>query len=72
MVDVAEGIEADEVVKGPRGLLGLTGLRRLKRIRGLLYIVSWLGHHGNKLHGFIGLRSKICEWVSGVDELDTP
>ena len=31
-----------------------------------MYIVRWLGHHGNRLYCFLGLRSKMWEW-SGVN-----
>ena len=34
-----------------------------------MYIVRWLGHHGNRLYGFMGPLSKMLsgvEW-SGVD-----
>ena len=38
-----------------------------------MYIVRWLGHNGNSLYGFMGLQSKMLEWVSGVDGwMDTP
>ena len=30
-----------------------------------MYIVRWLGHHGNRLYGFMGLRSKMSEWMDG-------
>ena len=30
------------------------------------YIVRWLGHYGNRLYGFMGLRSKICEWTGWI------
>ena len=33
-----------------------------------MYIVRWLGHNGNSLYGFMGLHSKMLEWVSGVGE----
>ena len=58
---------------GLRGLRGLWGLRELwglRRIGGLLYFnVRWLGHHGNRLYGFMGLRSKKWDWMkwSGVE-----
>ena len=29
---------------------------------------STKGHHGNRLYGFMGLRSKMCDWTG----LDTP
>ena len=35
-----------------------------------MYIVRWLGHHGNRLDGFKGLRSKMWDWVSGVEWMD--
>ena len=28
-----------------------------------MYIVRWLGHNGNSLYGFMGLQSKMLEWV---------
>ena len=31
-----------------------------------MYIVRWLGHHGNRLDGFKGLWSKMLDWT-GVD-----
>ena len=34
-----------------------------------MYIVRWLGHHGNRLYGFMRLQSKM--W-SGLDGVDTP
>ena len=36
-----------------------------------MYIVSWLGHHGNRLYGFKGLQSKMLEWT-GLEWMDTP
>ena len=27
-----------------------------------IYIVRWLGHHGNRLYDFMGLQSKMSEW----------
>ena len=30
-----------------------------------IHVVRWLGHHRNRLYGFMGLRSKMCEWVTG-------
>ena len=33
-----------------------------------MYIVRWLGHNGNRLYGFMGLRSKMSDWTG----LDTP
>ena len=35
-----------------------------------MYIVRWLGHNGNSLYGFMGLQSKMLEWVSGVEWMD--
>ena len=34
-----------------------------------IYIVIWLEHHGNRLYGFMRLRSKMSEWMewSGVE-----
>ena len=41
-----------------------------------IHVVRWLGHHGNRLYGFMGLRSKMLEWTglewSGVEWMDTP
>ena len=41
-----------------------------------MYIFRWLGHHGNRLYGFMGLQSKMLEWTglewSGVEWMDTP
>ena len=54
---------------GLRGLRGLWGLRELwglRRIGGCyIFNVRWLGHHGNRLYGFMGLRSKLSGdgWV---------
>ena len=31
-----------------------------------IHVVRWLGHHGKRLDGFMGLRSKMLEWT-GVD-----
>ena len=28
-----------------------------------MYIVRWLGHHGNRLYGFMGLQSKMWDWM---------
>ena len=30
-----------------------------------IYIVIWFEHHGNRLYGFMGLRSKMLEWMDG-------
>ena len=35
-----------------------------------IYIVIWLEHHGNRLYGFMGLRSKMSDWMDEVG--DTP
>ena len=32
-----------------------------------IHVVRWLGHHGNRLYGFMGLQSKMWDWVSGVE-----
>ena len=38
-----------------------------------MYIVIWLGHHGNRLYGYMGLRSKMSDWMDGwVSGVDTP
>ena len=34
-----------------------------------IYIVRWLGHHGNRQYGFMELQSKMLEWMDGVDGL---
>ena len=33
------------------------------------YIAIWLEHHGNRLYGFMGLLSKMSDWMerSGLD-----
>ena len=28
-----------------------------------IHVVRWLGHHGKRLYGFMGLRSKMLEWT---------
>ena len=28
-----------------------------------MYNARWLGHHGNRLYGFMGLQSKMSEWM---------
>ena len=60
-------------MRGFRDLWDLRGLRDrvLMGLRGCyIYIVRWLGHHGNRQHGFMGLRSKKSDWVTR--QLDTP
>ena len=38
-----------------------------------IHVVRWLGHHGNRLYGFMRLRSKMSEWMDGwMDGVDTP
>ena len=37
-----------------------------------MYIVRWLGHHGNRLYGFMRLQSKMCEWMEWMEWMDTP
>ena len=57
-------------LRGLRGLLGLRELWGLRRIRGCyIFNVRWLGHHGNRLYGFMGLRSKMLDWVTGCSKL---
>ena len=31
-------------------------------------LLNTIEHHGNRLYGFMGLQSKMLEWVSGVGE----
>ena len=31
-------------------------------------LVNTIEHHGNRLYGFMGLQSKMSEWVSGFEE----
>ena len=64
MAEEDEGAIGADWAKGAEGALGARGLRELRglrRIRGLLYIINvrWLGHHGNRLYGFMRLRSKM-------------
>ena len=51
-------------------LLGLWELRGLRGIWGLnsgryayIYIAIWLEHLGDRLYGFMGLRSKMSDWM---------
>ena len=30
--------------------------------------MNTIEHHGNRLYGFMGLQSKMSEWVSGFEE----
>ena len=30
-----------------------------------IYIVKWFGHQWNRLYGFVGLQSKMLEWING-------
>ena len=32
-----------------------------------IYIDRWFGHYGNRLYGFMGLRSKMSDWMDGVE-----
>ena len=66
-------------MRGLLGLIGLWGLRGLWSLRGLwaeedkgaaIYLMlDGLGHHGNRLYGFMGLPSKQSEW-NGLDGMD--
>ena len=49
----AEGAEESEGVMGAREDKGAA----------IYLIVRWLGHHGNRLYGFMGLRSKMSDWM---------
>ena len=51
-----EGAEEDERDEGAEGDDGGC----------YIYIVRWLGNHGNRLYGFMGLRSKISEWSGWI------
>ena len=31
-------------------------------------LLNTIEHHGNRLYGFMGLQSKMSEWVSGFEE----
>ena len=48
--------------EGDEGIEGFEGVDMAD-----IYIVRWFGHHGNllMLYGFMGLQSKMSEWVSG-------
>ena len=32
-----------------------------------IHVVRWLGHHRNRLYGFMGLRSKMLDWTGWMD-----
>ena len=48
---------------GVEGVEGIQGAEGLRRIRGLLFIVRWLGHHWNRLYSVMGLLSKMSDWM---------
>ena len=56
----AEGAESAEGSKGLRWLRGLTGLISLLYIHILSYGKNTFG---NKLYGFLGLPSKMSDWI---------
>ena len=62
------GDEENEGIEGVEGVQGVEGFDVAA-----MYIVIWFGHHGNRLYGYMGLRSKMSDWmdgwVSGVDRL---
>ena len=35
-----------------------------------MYVVSWVGHHGNRLYGFMRLQSKMLSGVDGWSGVD--
>ena len=55
---------------GAEGAMGAEGVEGAEEDEGAaiyIYIVRWLGHHGNRLYGFMRLRSKMLTGVDGVD-----
>ena len=32
-----------------------------------IYIAIWFEHHGNRLYAFMGLRSKMLDWVEWME-----
>ena len=44
--------------------MGAEGLEGAEEDEGAaIYSVRWLGHHGNRLYGCMGLRSKMLDWM---------
>ena len=60
--------------EGGEGAMGSEGIMGAEEDKGGCYIfnVRWLGHHWNRLYGFMGLRSKMSDGVDGVEWMDTP
>ena len=61
--------EEDEGTIGADWAMGTEGAEGAEEDEGaanLLYRVRWLGHHGNRLYGFMGLRSKMSDWTGWV------
>ena len=53
---------------GCEGVMGAEGLQGAEEHEGAaIYIVRWLRHNGNMLYGCMGLRSKMLEWMDGLD-----
>ena len=64
MTEGAIGADWAMGAEGAMGCEGAIGAEGAGENEGAaIYIVRWLGHHGNKLYGFMGLWSKMCEWT---------
>ena len=66
--DWAMGAEGAEGAMGSEGVLGV------EEDNGCyIFNVRWLGHHGNRLYGFMRLRSKMLSgWMGEWSGVDTP
>ena len=53
--------------EGALGSEGAVGAEGAEEDEGAAISVRWLGHHGNRLYGCMGLWSKMLEWMDGLD-----
>ena len=64
----AEEDEGDEGAEEAEGADGADGADRTDVASIYIYIVIWLGHHGNRLYGSMGLWGKMLGgWMEWMD-----
>ena len=66
----AIGADWAMAAEGAEGAMGSEGVMGAEEDKGaaiyIIFNIRWLGHHGNRLYGFMGLQSKMLE-CTGVD-----
>ena len=73
MAEEDEGAIGADWAEGAMGSEGVMGAEEDKG--GAIYIIfniRWLGHHGNRLYGCMGLQTKMLEWMEWRGWMDTP